>query len=87
MIHQRRKDALFWCIRNATIPNYLLRRYVSPQKTRNGSPIHLNLGCGDKYVEGFVNIDANPRRKLNLWVDVRNGLAFRGGTVDSVYSS
>lgn len=48
---------------------------------------HLHLGCGPKYLPGFVNIDANPRQRLDLWLDVRNGLPFPSNSVDSVYST
>jgi predicted SAM-dependent methyltransferase len=34
-----------------------------------------------------VNIDGNPSNKIDLWLDVRNGLPFRSNTVDSVYSA
>jgi predicted SAM-dependent methyltransferase len=36
---------------------------------------------------GFVNIDANPRRKVDLWLDVRCGLPFQAGSVDSIYTT
>jgi predicted SAM-dependent methyltransferase len=49
--------------------------------------LHLHLGCGPKYLPGFVNIDANPLRKIDLWLDVRNGLPFRSESVDSIYST
>jgi predicted SAM-dependent methyltransferase len=56
-------------------------------KPVNGSGLHLHLGCGPKYLEGFINIDANPLRKIDLWLDVRNGLPFRSDSVDSIYST
>jgi len=46
----------------------------------------LNLGCGDKYAEGFVNLEGNVLRKKDLWLDLRNGLPFPDGSVDAIYS-
>jgi predicted SAM-dependent methyltransferase len=48
---------------------------------------HLHLGCGVKFLPGFVNIDANPFQKLDLWLDVRHGLPFRTSSVESIYST
>ncbi len=87
MIHQRQKDLLFLLISKASVLNHGYRKYVSPWKSRNGKGVHLNLGCGDKYCDYFVNIDANPLRKLDLWLDIRNGLPFPNESVDSVYTA
>jgi predicted SAM-dependent methyltransferase len=53
--------------------------------SQNG--LHLHLGCGDKYIPGFVNIDGNCFRRLDLWIDIRNGLPFPDGIVDGIYTS
>ena len=87
MLHQRYKDILFLMISKATLPGYWFHRFVRHPQARNGSGLHLHLGCGPKYLEGFVNIDANPLRKIDLWLDVRNGLPFRSESVDSIYST
>ncbi len=50
-------------------------------------PIRLNLGCGPRYVEGFVNVDGNLLLKKDLWLDVRHGLPYRDGQVEVVYLS
>jgi hypothetical protein len=87
LLHQRYKDILFLMISKATLPSYWYHRFVIHPKSRNGSGLHLHLGCGPKYLQGFVNIDANPLRKIDLWLDVRNGLPFRSDSVDSIYST
>lgn len=87
MLHQRYKDMVFAGIGLATLPNYWARKCFHALWPRNGHPIHLHLGCGTKYLPGFVNIDANPRQKLDLWLDVRCGLPFATGSVDSIYST
>jgi len=87
VIHQRQKDVLFFILSKASAVNHGYRKYVSPWKARNGKGVHLNLGSGDKYCDYFVNIDANPLRKLDLWLDVRNGLPFADQSVDSIYTA
>ncbi len=86
MLHQRYKDLVFWGISKATIPNYLLHRYLRGGGSSNGAR-HLHLGSGPKYLPGFVNIDGNIFNKLDLWLDVRNGLPFPSNSVDSIYST
>jgi predicted SAM-dependent methyltransferase len=86
VLHQRYKDLLFWGIEKATVPNYLVRRYLDRHATNRGVR-HLHLGCGTKYLPGFVNIDGNLFNKIDLWLDVRNGLPFRSNSVDSIYST
>lgn len=85
MLHQRYKDVAFWGISKATLPNYLLHRYLL--RGRSNGTVHLHLGCGPKYLPGFVNIDGNLLSKIDLWLDVRNGLPFPGNSVNSVYST
>ncbi len=87
MLHQRYKDLAFLAIAKATLPNYWVRRGFYAVRPRNGRPLHLHLGCGTKYLPGFLNIDANPWQKLDLWLDVRCGLPFATGSVDSAYST
>jgi predicted SAM-dependent methyltransferase len=86
LLHQRYKDIVFWGIAKATVPNYFLRRYVVSARPRNAA-CHLHLGCGPKYLPGFLNIDGNLFNKIDIWLDVRNGLPFSSNSVDSVYST
>jgi len=46
--------------------------------------IYLNIGCGDKKLKGFVNIDIDP--KADLQIDVRKGLPFADNTVSGIYN-
>ncbi len=85
MLHQRFKDIAFWGISKATLPNYFVRRYVLPRHSRGAT--HVHLGCGSKYLQGFINVDANLFNKIDLWLDVRNGLPFPSNSVDSIYST
>ena len=87
MLHQRYKDLCFLALAKATLPNYWIRKYLYAFRSHNGLGLHLHLGCGTKYIPGFVNIDANPRQKIDLWLDVRCGLPFAASSVDSIYST
>lgn len=87
MIHQRYKDLYFLGLSLATLPNYWLKKTMYGFRPPNRNSLHLHLGCGTFYLPGFINIDANPRQKLDLWLDIRNGLPFRSGSVDSIYST
>jgi predicted SAM-dependent methyltransferase len=87
LLHQRYKDLAFWGISKASLPNYLLRKYASRPLQPVDRPQHLHLGCGPKYLEGFLNIDGNLFNKIDVWLDLRNGLPFVSSSVDSIYST
>ena len=87
MLHQRYKDLYFLGLSKVTLPNYWVRKCLYALRPRNGHALHLHLGCGPKYLPGFVNIDANPKQKIDLWLDVRCGLPFASASVDSIYST
>ena len=86
LLHQRYKDLAFAGISKATLANYFVRRFLWRVHAPNGA-IHLHLGCGPKYISGFVNVDANPFAKTDLWLDVRNGLPFPPNSADSIYAT
>lgn len=48
----------------------------------------LNLGCGDYYVDGWVNIDSaeNSKVRPDMVHDVSLGLPFDDDTADAVYA-
>lgn len=86
MLKQRYKDLVFQGISKASLPNHFARKYLARLRPSDG-PRHLHLGCGPKYLESFVNIDANPFNKIDVWLDVRNGLPYPTDHADSVYST
>jgi predicted SAM-dependent methyltransferase len=87
VIHQRYKDLSFLVLQKATLPNFWLRRYMNSRKMSPDEELKLHVGCGPKYIEGFINIDANPFVKTDLWLDIRSGIPFPDGSVSSVYST
>ena len=49
-------------------------------------PVRLHLGCGSRYLEGWINVDRwSPDRK-DLAADV-SALPFRPGGVDEIFAS
>lgn len=40
----------------------------------------VNLGCGEHYAEGWINIDWESPHRLDLRADIRNPLPFKGVT-------
>jgi SAM-dependent methyltransferase len=87
LLHQRYKDVCFLALAKATLPNYWVRKCRYAIWPANPRPLHLHLGCGPKYLPGFVNIDANPLLKVDIWLDVRSGLPFANQSVESIYST
>jgi ubiquinone/menaquinone biosynthesis C-methylase UbiE len=50
-------------------------------------PVKLNLGCGDKILDGYINVDvANERsgKQLNIICDVRNLNSFIDNYADEI---
>ncbi len=48
--------------------------------------IKLNLGCGERPLPAYVNVDARPMTDVDIVADVRR-LPFESGTVDEIASS
>jgi hypothetical protein len=87
LLHQRYKDLCCLALAKATLPNYWVRKSACAIGAGNGHARHLHLGCGPKFLPGFVNIDANPFLKVDIWLDVRRGLPFRTASIESIYST
>lgn len=62
---------------------------ISPQKfvpPPNDNKIRLNLGCGDKILQGYINVDCMKSRKgnfVNVISDLR-ALSFKKNIVDEI---
>ena len=86
MLRQRYKDYLFDLVYPATYTNYLRWRIRSKTGYWSGKRVQLNLGCGNMYIAGFINIEADPFRRKDMWLDFRHGLPFRGGEVSFIFA-
>lgn len=49
--------------------------------------INLHLGCGEKFIEGFVHIDLNEYPHIDYNLNVDDLSIFQDNSVDSIYSS
>lgn len=47
--------------------------------------MRVNLGCGQAYMEGWVNVDASPDVKADIYLDVAEFVRQYGDQVDEVY--
>ena len=46
----------------------------------------LNIGCGENLASGFINLDVDWRRGLDICWDVRKGLPFADNEIPGVFS-
>jgi predicted SAM-dependent methyltransferase len=84
---QRLKDTYYQTMRPiARLNGYLWSARLLLNRHRVHDPCFLNLGCGDKYAKGFLNVDGNVFRKKDLWLDLRNGLPWLDCSVDAIYA-
>lgn len=49
--------------------------------------IKLHLGCGEKYINGFINIDVRPLNTVDLVEDIKTLNSFSKNSVDLIYAS
>ena len=65
----------------------LKRRFVAPPLPKNSDgKVLVHIGCGEKDVPGFINVDARPLAHVHVVTDDITSLAdFETGTVDLVY--
>jgi SAM-dependent methyltransferase len=47
--------------------------------------MNINLGCGDKRVDGFLGVDRYPAQAVELLCDVERSLPFRDSTIDAIH--
>lgn len=82
----RRMKATFYALTGPLmrVNGHFHRLFRAP---RNGI-VRVHLGPGvDKYLDGWINVDANKfTGKCDVWADLRNKLPFPDASVDAIYS-
>jgi len=84
MLQDKAKSVLYELLRIIMYPNTMVIRLLSRIVYSGRRKLIVHVGCGPKYVRGWVNIDINPLRKKDLWLDARNGLPFPTNRVDAI---
>jgi len=49
--------------------------------------LKLHLGCGDKHIEGYVNIDIRPMNTVDKVDNIKYLRSFKKNSVDVIYSA
>lgn len=65
------------------------RAAAAPGPSQVGAPRRLNLGCGDKLLPGYINVDVAESRagkKPDVLCDLRELTPFESGSVDEILS-
>ncbi|MBF0309877.1 MAG: methyltransferase domain-containing protein [Magnetococcales bacterium] len=84
MIHQSLKDLYYLFF--LPVSRGLLPFYRWHYRRFRAHLDRLHLGCGEHYLDGFVNLDGNFRRGVDYLCDVRAGLPFPSGRLRFIYS-
>jgi len=83
LLHQRYKDVVFCGIAKATVPNYLLRRYLM------GASCERRLSSAP-WLRSAIPFQFEYRRQPFqqdwLWLDGRNGLPFPSSSSSDVWT-
>jgi predicted SAM-dependent methyltransferase len=85
LFNMRTKLYLFDLIRilNYVIqPIHLIKKIIGVYRYKK-----LHVGCGAARLKGWINIDGNPLRKKDLWLDVRNKWPFGYNSIRGIASS
>lgn len=83
MVSQGRKELLWLAMTPALSVSHLLAWF----RFRNARSLCLHVGAGGTRLSGFLNIDINPMRRPDVWLDIRRGLPFREFSVSFIYAS
>lgn len=49
--------------------------------------LKLHLGCGDKYIDGYINIDIRPMEAVDKVDNIKYLRSFKKDSVDVIYSA
>ena len=60
---------------------------MSIEARQDSSLIQLHLGCGEKYLPGFIHIDINQQPHIDYCCDIRDLAVFDNNYADLIYTS
>ena len=60
---------------------------MSVKIKQNSKEIQINLGCGEKIIPGFINVDVNYYKHIDFVSDVKDLHFFNDNYADLLYSS
>ena len=60
---------------------------MSVKIKQNSKKIQINLGCGEKIIPGFINVDVNYYKHIDFVSDVKDLHFFNDNYSDLLYSS
>jgi predicted SAM-dependent methyltransferase len=83
MISQGSKELLWMAMTPALKVSHLL----ASLHFRNARGLCLQLGAGGRPLAGFINVDINPTRHPDVWLDIRGGLPFPEASASFIYTS
>jgi len=84
MKNQYLKDLYYLSFGKISIFSYYWHRTFPSSRFENA---YINIGCGEKYLNGMINLDGNIFRKKDLWLDVTMGLPFSNASIQGIYAS
>lgn len=84
MIGQNVKDAYYFVL--SPMSRVLKPLYSLHYRLFRKRFTKVQVGCGEKYLPNFINIDGNFRRKADYILDVRCGLPFPDNSIELIYS-
>lgn len=84
MKSQYSKDLYYLFFGKLSIVSFYWHKTFSSSRFKN---TYLNIGCGEKYIAGMVNLDGNIFRKKDIWLDVTLGLPFSANSIEGIYAS
>ena len=64
-----------------------LKDFVIDRKIKKNHEIKLNLGCGEKAIQGFINIDSRSLSGVDIVSDITDLSFLEDGSVSLIYAS
>jgi predicted SAM-dependent methyltransferase len=84
MKSQYLKDLYYLFFGKISILSFYYHKIFSSSRFQNA---YINVGCGEKYIEGMINLDGNIFCKKDIWLDATLGLPFSENSIQGIYAS